>query len=288
MLFGTTKLLPPSGPWRARTRTSRNVRKGPAVRRARQALGRESESDRRVRRDGRGVRPPKKIAGSSEMPLLVVLHDRGSTKDQVLAGRWEDDRGRARDRAARAVGGRYSSVTNPRRAWIGGTIRFSYQQLPALFESPIVDAGRRVHEGPTSSTRTASFNRRGRNWKRRGVRPSRVASPKIYRGGLGTERAECCRRLLDAKSSGGWEARFEARGLDGRRTSEEDAASGHRPSKKLMTTWKRVAAHLGNPRQRHELRAGHEGSEAARQAAPRCIEEVGSVDDRAGIRGAAK
>jgi predicted esterase len=32
---------------------------------------------------------PEKIAQLEEMPLLVVLHDNGSTKDQVIAGRWK-------------------------------------------------------------------------------------------------------------------------------------------------------------------------------------------------------
>jgi predicted esterase len=32
---------------------------------------------------------PEKIAQAAEMPLLVVLHDNGSTKDQVIAGRWK-------------------------------------------------------------------------------------------------------------------------------------------------------------------------------------------------------
>lgn len=82
---------------------------------------------------------PEKIAQAAELPLLVVLHDAGSTKDQVIAGRWKtvaDELGTA----LVAPSGKIVVGDEPEKGMAWWDDAAAFQQKSWSFEKSIGDA----------------------------------------------------------------------------------------------------------------------------------------------------
>jgi predicted esterase len=82
---------------------------------------------------------PEKIAQAAEMPLLVVLHDNGSTKDRVISGRWKaiaDELGTA----LVAPSGKTLVADEPSKGMAWWDDPGAFQQKPWTFEKTVDDA----------------------------------------------------------------------------------------------------------------------------------------------------
>jgi predicted esterase len=82
---------------------------------------------------------PEKVAALKEMPILVVLHDAGSTKDEVVKGRWKaiaDELGSA----LIAPSGKFPVGDDPAKgmAWYESIV--DYAARYDVFEKPVNDA----------------------------------------------------------------------------------------------------------------------------------------------------
>jgi predicted esterase len=82
---------------------------------------------------------PEKVAGLKEMPVLVVLHDTGSTKDEVVKGRWKaiaDELGFA----LIAPSGKFLVGEEPAKGMAWFETMDEYTAKPSIYEMSVNDA----------------------------------------------------------------------------------------------------------------------------------------------------
>lgn len=82
---------------------------------------------------------PEKVKGMAEMPVLIVLHDAGSTKDAVVAGRWKeiaDELGFA----LLAPSGKVLVGDEPEKGMTWFEDLAGYKAKYSTFEKPVTDA----------------------------------------------------------------------------------------------------------------------------------------------------
>lgn len=86
-----------------------------------------------------GVYVPSALAGAREMPLLVVLHDQGATKEAVVAGPWKAVAD-ALGMALLAPSGRYPTAGEPTLGMSWFESGEAYLDSPAQYEKSALDA----------------------------------------------------------------------------------------------------------------------------------------------------
>ncbi|MFN0009004.1 MAG: hypothetical protein ACKVXR_13970 [Planctomycetota bacterium] len=122
-----------------------NVRKDPRFEKVIERLAKANQVREARKKAGEeyaataAIHIPEKAKGLAEMPILVVLHDAGSTKDAVVAGRWKeiaDELGFA----LIAPSGKLLVGEEPAKGMTWFDDQAAYKAKYWTFEKPILDA----------------------------------------------------------------------------------------------------------------------------------------------------